>query len=92
MLAFLIMFYRGIEIFKKCDTAFPGLSVLGVITAIVLQAFLHMMVSVSLLPVTGQQLPIVSKGGSSLVFTLASLGLVMGISARANNGTLDKKS
>ncbi len=91
LLAFLIMFYRGIEIFKKCDTAFPGLSVLGVITAIVLQAFLHMMVSVSLLPVTGQQLPIVSKGGSSLVFTLASLGLVMGISARANNGTLDKK-
>ena len=91
LLAFLIMFYRGIEIFKKCDTAFPGLSVLGVITAIVLQAFLHMMVSVSLLPVTGQQLPIVSKGGSSLVFTLASLGLVMGISARANNGTLNKK-
>ncbi len=92
LLAFLIMFYRGIEIFKKCDTAFPGLSVLGVITAIVLQAFLHMMVSVSLLPVTGQQLPIVSKGGSSLVFTLISLGLVMGISARANNGTLNKKS
>ncbi|MBQ5669724.1 MAG: FtsW/RodA/SpoVE family cell cycle protein [Tidjanibacter sp.] len=91
LLAFLIMFYRGIEIFKKCDTAFPGLSVLGVITAIVLQAFLHMMVSVSLLPVTGQQLPIVSKGGSSLVFTLISLGLVMGISARANNGTLNKK-
>ncbi len=92
LLAFLIMFYRGMEIFKKCGTAFPGLAVLGVVTAIVLQAFLHMMVSVSLLPVTGQQLPIVSKGGSSLVFTLASLGLVMGISARANNGTLDKKS
>ncbi|MBR2424670.1 MAG: FtsW/RodA/SpoVE family cell cycle protein [Tidjanibacter sp.] len=92
LLAFLIMFYRGMEIFRKCGTAFPGLAVLGLITAIVLQAFLHMMVSVSLLPVTGQQLPIVSKGGSSLVFTLASLGLVMGISARANNGTLDKKS
>ena len=92
LLAFLIMFYRGMEIFKKCGTAFPGLAVLGVITAIVLQAFLHMMVSVSLLPVTGQQLPIISKGGSSLIFTLASLGLVMGISARANNGTLDNKN
>lgn len=91
LLAFLIMFYRGIEIFKKCGTAFPGLAVLGVVTAIVLQAFLHMLVSVSLLPVTGQQLPIVSRGGSSLIFTLASLGLVMGISARANDGTLDKK-
>lgn len=92
LLAFLIMFYRGMEIFRKCGTAFPGLAVLGLVTAIVLQAFLHMMVSVSLLPVTGQQLPIISKGGSSLVFTLASLGLVMGISARANNGTLDKKN
>lgn len=91
LLAFLIMFYRGIEIFRKCGTAFPGLAVLGLVTAIVLQAFLHMMVSVSLLPVTGQQLPIVSKGGSSLFFILGALGLVMGISARANEGMLDRK-
>ncbi len=89
LLAYLIMFYRTMEIFRKCGTAFPGLAVLGVGTAIVLQAFLHMLVSVSLLPVTGQQLPIVSKGGSSLVFILAALGLVMGISAQADEGTLD---
>lgn len=89
LLAYLIMFYRTIEIFRKCGTAFPGLAVLGVGTAIVLQAFLHMLVSVSLLPVTGQQLPIVSKGGSSLVFILAALGLIMGISAQADEGTLD---
>lgn len=89
LLAYLIMFYRTMEIFRKCGTAFPGLAVLGIGTAIVLQAFLHMLVSVSLLPITGQQLPIVSKGGSSLVFTLAALGLIMGISAQADEGTLD---
>jgi cell division protein FtsW len=89
LLAYLIMFYRTTVIFRKCGTAFPGLAVLGVGTAIVLQAFLHMLVSVSLLPVTGQQLPIVSKGGSSLVFILAALGLIMGISAQADEGLLD---
>lgn len=89
LMAYLIMFYRTIEIFRRCGTAFPGLVVLGVGTAIVIQAFLHMLVSVSILPVTGQQLPIVSKGGSSLVFTLAALGIIMGISAQAEEGTLD---
>lgn len=90
VLAFLIMFYRTMEIFCKCGTAFPGLVVLGLGTTIVLQAFIHICVSVSLLPITGQQLPIVSRGGSSLLFTMAALGLIMGISARADDGTLDK--
>lgn len=90
LLCYLIMFYRTMEIFRKCGTAFPGLAVLGVGTTIVLQAFLHMCVSVSLLPITGQQLPIVSKGGSSLVFVMAAIGLVMGISAYANDGTLNR--
>lgn len=82
LFAFLLMFYRSIEIFRKCSTTFPGLLVLGIGTVIVLQAFLHMMVSVSLFPLTGQQLPIVSKGGSSLVLTLTMLGILMGVSAK----------
>lgn len=82
LFAFLLMFYRSIEIFRKCSTTFPGLLVLGIGTVIVLQAFLHMLVSVSLFPLTGQQLPIVSKGGSSLVLTLTMLGILMGVSAK----------
>ena len=81
--AFLVMFYRSMVIFLKCGTAFPGLMVLGIGTVIVLQAFLHMMVSVSLFPLTGQQLPIVSKGGTSLVLVLTMLGLLMNVSAKA---------
>lgn len=82
LFAFLLMFYRSIEIFRKCSTTLPGLLVLGIGTVIVLQAFLHMLVSVSLFPLTGQQLPIVSKGGSSLVLTLTMLGILMGVSAK----------
>lgn len=83
LFVFLVMFYRSMVIFLKCGTAFPGLMVLGIGTVIVLQAFLHMMVSVSLFPLTGQQLPIVSKGGTSLVLVLTMLGLLMNVSARA---------
>ena len=70
LLLYLWLFFRTIQIFKKCGTAFPSLLVLGLGLMIVLQAMIHMLVSVSLFPVTGQQLPLISKGGSSLVFTL----------------------
>lgn len=83
LFAFLVMFYRSMVIFLKCGTAFPGLMVLGIGTVIVLQAFLHMLVCVSLFPLTGQQLPIVSKGGTSLMLTLTMLGMLMGVSAKA---------
>lgn len=83
LFAYLLMFYRSMVIFLKCGTAFPGLMVLGIGTVIVLQAFLHMLVCVSLFPLTGQQLPIVSKGGTSLVLTLTMLGMLMGVSAKA---------
>lgn len=86
LFAFLVMFYRSMVIFLKCGTAFPGLLVLGIGTVIVLQAFLHMLVSVSLFPLTGQQLPIVSKGGTSLVLSLTMLGMLMGVSSKVDEG------
>jgi cell division protein FtsW len=65
--------------------------VLGIGTSIVLQAFLHMLVSVSLFPLTGQQLPIVSNGGSSLIVTLSMLGVLMNVSAKAEQEEEEKK-
>ena len=82
LLLYLWLFFRTIQIFKKCGTAFPSLLVLGLGLMIVLQAMIHMLVSVSLFPVTGQQLPLISKGGSSLVFTLTALGMILGVSDR----------
>ncbi len=89
LLLFLWFFFRTIEIFKKCGTAFPSLLVLGLGLMIILQAMIHMLVSVGLFPITGQQLPLISKGGSSLVFTLMALGMILGVSRQTDNKTLD---
>lgn len=89
LLLYLWLFFRTIQIFKKCGTAFPSLLVLGLGLMIVLQAMIHMLVSVSLFPITGQQLPLISKGGSSLVFTLMALGMILGVSRQTAERTLD---
>lgn len=90
MLLFLILFYRSIQIFQRCGTAFPSLVVLGLTMIITLQAFMHMMVSVALFPLTGQQLPLISKGGTSLLFTLASIGMILNISRQTETKTHDR--
>ena len=89
LLMYLTMFYRAIEIFKKCGTAFPSLMVLGLAMMITFQAIIHMMVSVSLIPITGQQLPLVSNGGSSLFFTMLSMGMILGVSRQVEQNTVD---
>lgn len=78
------IFYRSIVIFHKCETAFPALLVLGLGLMTTIQAMLHMIVSVDAGPVTGQTLPIISLGGSSLITTCASLGIILGISRQQN--------
>ena len=90
MVLFLILFYRSIRIFQHCGTAFPSLVVLGLTMIITLQAFMHMMVSVALFPLTGQQLPLISKGGTSLIFTLGSIGMILNISRQTDRKTHDR--
>lgn len=89
LLMYLWLFFRTIQIFRKCGTAFPSLLVLGLGLMIILQAMIHMLVSVALFPITGQQLPLISKGGSSLVFTLMALGMILGVSRQTSEKTLD---
>ena len=90
LLLYLWVFFRSIHIFRQCGTAFPALLVLGLGLMIVLQAVINMMVSVHLMPVTGQTLPLISLGGSSLVFTAVALGMMLAVSRQAQNNTLDK--
>lgn len=90
LLMFMWLMFRAISVFKKCGTAFPGLIVLGLAMMIVLQASIHMAVSVGLFPVTGQQLPIISRGGSSLIFTLLAVGMIIGVSRQTECRTLDE--
>jgi len=95
ILVYLILLFRGIAIAKKCETAFPAFLVLGLTIMIVVQAILNMAVAVGLFPVTGQTLPMISWGRTSMLITSFSLGAILGVSrvvnAKANNEMLDEE-
>jgi cell division protein FtsW len=67
ILAYTILLFRGITIARKCETAFPAFLVMGLVIMIVVQAMLNMFVAVGLFPVTGQTLPMVSWGRTSVL-------------------------
>lgn len=84
ILAYMILLFRGITIAKKCETAFPAFLVLGLIVMIVVQAMLNMLVAVGLFPVTGQTLPMVSWGRTSVLVMSFSIGAIMSVSRVVN--------
>ncbi|NLA49958.1 MAG: FtsW/RodA/SpoVE family cell cycle protein, partial [Bacteroidales bacterium] len=90
IMAYMILLFRGISIVKKCQTAFPAYLVLGLIVMIVTQAMLNMMVSVGIFPVTGQTLPLVSWGRTSVVIMCFSIGVILSVS-RVVNARLRKE-
>ena len=81
LLLYLILLLRGVIIVRRCDRTFPAFMVAGLIVMMVFQAFINMAVSVGAAPVTGQPLPWVSMGGSSMLFTAASFGIILAVSA-----------
>ena len=81
LLLYLILLFRGVIIVRRCDRTFPAFMVAGLIVMMVFQAFINMAVSVGAAPVTGQPLPWVSMGGSSMLFTAASFGIILAVSA-----------
>ena len=64
LLLYLIFFYRGVVIVRKCDRTFPAFLVTGLILVLIFQAFINMAVSAGVAPVTGQPLPWISLGGN----------------------------
>ncbi len=77
--AFVVLLWRGFHIAARCEDFFSALLAAGVTFLVVAQGFLNMAVAAGLLPTTGIPLPLISLGGSSLVFTLISLGLLISI-------------
>ncbi len=74
------LLYRGIRIAKKTKSLFAVYLTLGLTLAIVFQAFINIGVSLGALPVTGQTLPLISMGRTSLLITSFSLGIILNIS------------
>ena len=80
MLLYLILLYRSIRIATKTDKIFGALLCIGISFTLVFQAMINMAIVVDLFPVTGQPLPMLSMGGTSLWFTSIGIGIILSIS------------
>jgi len=80
IVSFLVILYRGMLIVSRSNRAFGGLLAAGITFSLVLQAFVHMGVVVGVLPITGLPLPLLSMGGTSLLFTGMALGMLLSVS------------
>jgi cell division protein FtsW len=86
LILYLILLYRGIRIASKCEGSFGSLLAIGLSFSLVFQGMINMAVAVNLFPVTGQPLPLVSMGGTSIWFTCLAIGIILSVSV-ANEQT-----
>lgn len=77
---YLILLFRGLRIVHKGTSTFGTLLAFGVCFALVFQALINMAVAVNLFPVTGQPLPLISMGGTSIWFTSIAIGMILSVS------------
>lgn len=83
LLGFLLIFWRGWRAVWRMNDDFGRYLALGVTTLIVVQGLINMSVVLGMMPTKGIPLPMISSGGSSLLSTLASLGILMNVSEHA---------
>jgi len=87
---YLWLLFRCISIITNCPKAFGAVLAMGLCLNIVIQAFANIAVSVHLLPVTGLTLPVISMGGTSLLFTCISLGIILSVSRYVEEARIQK--
>ncbi len=90
ILAYLILFFRATLISFKVESLFGNLVTVGLIFSLIFQALINMLVTVEILPITGQTLPLISMGGTSIVFTCISIGMVLSISRDSTDRDYEK--
>ncbi|MBV1923535.1 MAG: FtsW/RodA/SpoVE family cell cycle protein [Flavobacteriaceae bacterium] len=82
MFLYLLLLFRLVIVAHKSDSIFGKLLVIGVGLPIVFQAMINMAVAVELFPVTGQTLPLISSGGTSIWMTCLAIGMILSVSAK----------
>lgn len=92
LMLYVILMFRVAIIARRCEKLFPKYLALGCGLLIVIQAFINMAVAVNLIPVTGQPLPLISRGGTSTMLTCFYFGIILSVSRfGAGMGEDDKK-
>ncbi len=89
IILYIILFYRAIKISRNALGLFGSYLAIGIGLIIILQAMINIMVATTLIPVTGQTLPFISYGGTSLLFSSVGLGLLLSIDARSNKSKIE---
>lgn len=84
---YVVLLYRAGRIAKRCESNFPAFLAMGIALLLVCQAVLNMLVAVGLFPVTGQPLPMISRGGTSTLINSFYIGVLLSVSrySRKNN-------
>lgn len=88
---YLILLYRATRIMLRAPQSFGGLLAMGLAFSLVMQAMVNMGVAVGLFPVTGQPLPFVSMGGTSLLFTGLSIGIIISVTKEIDKVKNDER-
>lgn len=82
-LLYIILLFRTATIANRCENTFPALLIMGLALLLVTQALFNMLVAVGLVPVTGQPLPLISKGGTSTIINCIYIGAILSVSYTA---------
>jgi len=80
LVLYFFLLIRGGILASKCPKLFPKYLILGLTTMLVIQALMNMAVAVNLIPVTGQPLPLISRGGTSTIITCIYFGMILSCS------------
>lgn len=91
LMLFLILFYRIVRIAGKCESMFGSLMVIGLGLNLMFMTMINMAVCTSVIPVTGQNIPLISMGGTSTWFTCISLGIIQSVSRTVEESSAEKE-
>ena len=83
MLLYIVLLFRSARIASRCERNFPAFLVMGLSLMLVTQAMINMAVAVGVFPVTGQPLPLISKGGTSTLINCVYMGVILSVSRSA---------
>ena len=85
---YIVLLYRTARIASRCENNFPAFLAMGLALLLVIQASFNMLVAVGIAPVTGQPLPLISKGGTSTIINCAYMGVILSVSRSAKKRML----